>query len=219
MSPRSIGLSDALHAFLVDFVSEPALLRELRTETEALPGSGMQISPEQGHFMAWLVRLIAARRCIELGVYTGYSSLSVALALPADGLLLACDVNPETTLIARRYWERAGVASKIELQLGPALQTLDARIREGESGAFDFAFVDADKGNYPAYYQRCLTLLRPGGVLAFDNALWSGKIADAARNDADTRAIREVLAIASSDARVEASLLPVGDGLLLVRKR
>lgn len=219
MSSRTIGLSDALHSYLIDFVAESALLQELRSETSALPGAGMQISPEQGRFMGWLVRLMGARRCLELGVYTGYSSLSVALALPDDGTLLACDIDEQTTSIARRYWARAGIASKVTLELGPAAQTLDALIGRGESGMFDFAFVDADKSNYPIYYESCLALVRSGGVIVFDNALWGGKVADPAREDVDTRAIRAVNTRAATDPRVEASLVAIGDGLLLIRKR
>lgn len=219
MSTRSIGLSDALHTYLIDLAGESTLLQELRRETSALPGAGMQISPEQGRFMAWLVRLMGARRCLEVGVYTGYSSLSVALALPDEGTLLACDVDEHTTSIARRYWARAGISSKVSLELGPASQTLDALIGRGEGGTFDFAFVDADKSNYPVYYESCLVLLRSGGVLVFDNALWGGKVVDPAHDDADTRAIRAVNATVASDPRVDASLVAIGDGLLLVRKR
>jgi caffeoyl-CoA O-methyltransferase len=219
VSTRSLGLSDALHGyFLASVVHEPELLRRLRKETEVLPGAGMQISPEQGRFMGWLVRLIGARRCVEIGVFTGYSSLSVALALPADGQIVACDVNAEWTAIAQRYFGEAELAHKFDLRLGPALATLDALCEGGERGQYDFAFIDADKANYPGYYERCLTLLRPGGVIAVDNALWSGKVADPSATDDDTRAIRDLNARVVSDPRVSACLIPIGDGLLLAQK-
>ena len=179
----------------------------------------MQISPEQGQLMRLLVELIGARRAIEVGVYTGYSSISVALGLPADGLLLACDINAEYTQVARRYWQRAGVEQRIQLELAPALNTLDRRIAAGESGSFDFAFIDADKDNYQAYYERCLQLLRKGGLIAVDNSLWGGAVADPADQKASTLAIRALNSKIGEDPRVSASLLPVGDGLFLVRKR
>jgi caffeoyl-CoA O-methyltransferase len=169
--------------------------------------------------MALLVELIGARRAIEIGVFTGYSSLRVALALPADGRVVACDVSEEYTNVARRYWREAGVEHKIELRLGPALTTLDALIAQGERGAFDFAFIDADKANYGSYYERCLELVRPGGLVAVDNTLWSGAVADPNKQDADTRAIRELNAKVADDPRVSSSLVPIGDGLLLARKR
>jgi caffeoyl-CoA O-methyltransferase len=219
VSTRSLGLSEALHHYLVASIAEPQVLAELREETSRLKNAGMQISPEQGRFMAWLVGLLGARRCLEVGVFTGYSSLAVASVLPDHGALVACDVNEEWTAIARRYWERARVAQKIDLRLGPALQTLDALLAGGQAGSFDFAFIDADKTNYSNYYDRALALLRPGGVLAFDNALWSGKVADPAVDDEDTRAIRAVNRRGFEDPRVDASLVPIGDGILLLRKR
>jgi caffeoyl-CoA O-methyltransferase len=218
VSTRSLGLSEALHHYLVDAIREPKLLAELREETSRLKNAGMQISPEQGRFMAWLAGLLGARRCLEVGVFTGYSSLAVASVLPDRGALVACDVNEEWTAIARRYWERARVAQKIDLRLGPALETLDALLAGGQAGSFDFAFVDADKTNYSNYYDRTLALLRPGGVLAFDNTLWSGKVADPAIDDDDTRAIRAVNRRGFEDPRVDASLVPIGDGILLLRK-
>jgi predicted O-methyltransferase YrrM len=218
VSTRSIGLSEALHNYLVDSIGEPEVLAELREETSRLKQAGMQISPEQGRFMAWLVGLLGARRCLEVGVFTGYSSLAVASVLPDHGTLVACDVNEKWTEIARRYWERARVAQKIDLRLGPAMETLDALLADGQAGSFDFAFVDADKTNYSNYYDRTLALLRPGGVLAFDNALWSGKVADPAIDDDDTRAIRAVNRRGFEDPRVDASLIPMGDGILLLRK-
>lgn len=220
MSARTLSLDSRLYDYLLAVsVREPRVLQELREETAKLPGAGMQISPEQGQLMRLLVELIGARRSIEVGVYTGYSSISVALGLPEDGLLLACDVNAEYTQIAQRYWQRAGVEQRIRLELGPALSTLDRRIAEGESGSFDFAFIDADKDNYQAYYERCLQLLRRGGLIAVDNALWGGAVADPGDRKPSTLAIRALNSKIGEDPRVSASLLPVGDGLFLVRKR
>ena len=190
MANRSLSLDDTLLAYLVSHsVREVAAQRDLREATRAHPHAGMQIGPEQGQLMALLVRLIGARRCIEVGVFTGYSALTVALALPADGYLLACDVSEAYTQIGRPFWEAAGVAAKIDLRLAPALETLDARIAAGEAGCFDFAFIDADKSGYDAYYERCLQLLRPGGLIAIDNVLWGGRVARPA-TDADTRALQ-----------------------------
>ena len=219
MSSRSLGLSPELYDYLYASVREPEVLRELREETAKMPNSGMQISPEQGRFMAFLVECLGARRCVEVGTFTGYSALSVALALPPEGRLIACDVSEEWTTIARRYWDRAGVTGKIELRLGPGVATLDQLLAAGQANSFDFAFIDADKGAYPTYYERCLSLLRSGGVIAVDNALWGGKVADPTAKDADTTAIRELNARAAADPRVTASLVPIGDGLLLARKR
>lgn len=219
MSPRTLGLSDALHGyFLSSLVQEAALLARLREETAALPSAGMQIAPEQGQFMRWLVQLIGAKRCIEVGVFTGYSSLSVALALPDDGRIVACDVSEEWTRIAERYFDAADLRHKLDLRLGPALATLDALKGSGHSGSYDFAFIDADKSNYVGYYERCFELLRVGGLIAVDNTLWGGKVADPQVTDADTAAIRALNARAMSDARVSACLIPIGDGLLLARK-
>src|SRR5450432_1614895 len=220
MSAKTIPVTDAIWQYLIDVtVREPAVLGKLRDETSRMPNGGMQISQEQGQFMALLVELIGARRAIEVGVFTGYSSLRVALALPADGRLVACDVSEEYTNVARRYWREAGVEEKIELRLGPALATLNALIAQGERGRFDFAFIDADKANYGGYYERCLELVRPGGLVAVDNTLWSGAVADPNKQDADTRAIRELNAKVADDPRVSSSLVPIGDGLLLARKR
>lgn len=219
MSRRTIEMTDALWSYLVQTAQEPPVLGRLRAETARLPMGGMQISPEQGRFMALLAELVGARRCIEVGVFTGYSSLVVALSLPADGKIIACDINEEWTSIARRYWSEAGVASKIELRLAPAAQSLDSLIAAGESGQFDFAFIDADKTGYDVYYERCLELLRPGGLIAIDNTLWGGKVADSSVNDESTSAIRALNAKACADARVSASLVPIGDGLLLARKK
>jgi predicted O-methyltransferase YrrM len=220
MSTKSLGLPDSLYRYLIaNSVRDTPLMRELREVTATLPMARMQISPEQGQFMALLVRLLGARRCVEVGVFTGYSSLSVAQALPADGHIVACDVNEEWTAIAKRFWEKGGVAGKIALHLAPATDTLDKLLADGQAGRYDFAFIDADKSNYRAYYERCLALLRVGGLVAIDNTLWSGSVADPEVNDADTRAIRELNAFLHNDARVDLSMLPVGDGLTLALKR
>jgi predicted O-methyltransferase YrrM len=220
VSTRSISLVPAVYDYLVRVsVREPPLLARLREETGRLPFARMQISPEQGQFMALLVELIGARRTLELGVFTGYSALCVALALPADGKIVACDVNEEWTAMARRYFREAGVADRIELSLAPALDTLDRLIDEGCANQFDFSFIDADKENYDAYYERSLVLVRPGGLIAIDNALWGGDVADDAVQDADTRAIRALNDKLGTDQRVSISLVPIGDGLLLARKR
>ena len=194
-------------------------LKRLRQETRAMPMGGMQISPDQGQFMGLLVELIDAKRIVEVGTFTGYSSISMALALPADGRLIACDVSDEFTSIARRYWQEVGVADKIELRLGPAVATLDEMLAAGEAGCFDMAFIDADKENYDAYYERCLQLLRPGGLILIDNVLWGGRPADANEQDESTTAIRALNAKIHADERVTASLLSIGDGLTLARKR
>lgn len=198
---------------------EPPLLARLREETAALPMARMQIAPEQGQLLALLVRLMGARRCIEVGVFTGYSSLAVAMALPHDGELLACDVSPEWTAVARRYWDQAGVAGRIRLVLAPALETLDRELAQGGAGRYDFAFIDADKVNYAGYYERALQLLRPGGLVAVDNTLWSGRVADASATDEDTRALQEFNRQAAGDDRVDLCLVPIADGLTLLRKR
>lgn len=220
MARRSINLTDPLHEYLVaSSVREPDVLARLRAETKPLEMAGMQISPEQGQFMRLLVELTGAKRTIEVGTFTGYSSLAVALSLPADGRIVACDVNREWTDIARRYWAEAGVAGKIDLRLAPARDTLDAMVAGGEQGRYDFAFIDADKKNYDAYYERCLQLVRGGGLLAIDNVLWNGKVIDPSARDEDTEAIRALNAKIAKDERVTVSLLPVGDGLTLARKR
>jgi predicted O-methyltransferase YrrM len=220
LSTRTTGLSDSLQEYLLRAtLREPEVLAELRAETAKLPAARMQISPEQGQLMRLLVESIGARRAIEVGVFTGYSSLSVALAMPPDGRLIACDVSEEWTAIARRYWANAGVAHKIELRLAPALETLDALLAEGQENDFDFCFIDADKDRYDDYYERCLRLLRPGGLVAIDNALWGGSVADRSQRDEDTEAIRALNAKVVRDERVSMSLVPIGDGLLLARKR
>jgi predicted O-methyltransferase YrrM len=220
MSARTLGLDARLHDYLMSVsVREPQVLTELRRETAALPNGGMQISPEQGQFMHLLVELIGARRALEVGVFTGYSSICVASALPIDGELFACDVSAEYTDVARRYWRRADVEQRITLQLGPALETLDQLIGSGQSGSFDFAFIDADKENYQGYYERALQLLRRGGLLAIDNVLWGGSVADPSNQRPSTLAIRELNAQLGQDERVSISLVPIGDGLFLARKR
>ena len=220
MSARSIELTDRLYRYLISVsLREDKLLRRLRRETERLPMGGMQISPEQGQFMALLIELTRARKALEIGTFTGYSSLAVARALPPDGRLICCDVSPVYTAIARKYWQAAGVAGKVTLELGPALPTLERLIAKGEAGSFDFAFIDADKPNYRKYYERCLTLVRPGGLIAVDNVLWSGRPADARRQDADTKAIRAFNRHLLKDSRVLVSMLPLGDGLTLALKR
>jgi caffeoyl-CoA O-methyltransferase len=220
MSNRSITLTDPIYQYMNDVsLREAPVLRALREETAALTQRSMQIAPEQGQFMALLVRLLRARRCLEIGVFTGYSSLATALALPADGRIVACDVSEEWTAIARRYWERGDVAHKIDLHIAPATRTLDALLQQGQAGTFDLAFIDADKTNYRAYYDRTLQLLRPGGLVLIDNTLWSGRVADPAVNDPDTVALRELNTALLRDERVDLSLLPVGDGLTLALKR
>ncbi len=220
MARRSLDLTDRLYDYLLAVsLREPPVLARLREETDALPLAHMQIAPEQGQFMALLVELIGARRTLDVGTFTGYSALAVALALPADGQVVACDVNPETAAVARRYWAEAGVAGKIELHLAPAGETLERLIGEGRAGSFDFAFIDADKTGYDAYYEASLRLLRPGGLIAVDNVLWSGAVADPSQEDPDTTAIRALNEKIRDDGRVSLSLVPIGDGLTLARKR
>lgn len=220
MTTRTLTMTDELYDYLLaNSVREPEVLARLRAETAGLENAGMQIGPDQGQFMALLVELLGARRTLEVGVFTGYSSTVVALALPEDGRLIACDVSEEYTSIARRYWKEAGVAHKIDLRLRPAIETLDALVTSGESGTFDFAFVDADKEHLDDYYERTLTLLRPGGLMLVDNVLWSSRVVNAELDDASVRGIRALNAKAHRDPRVSVSLLPVGDGLLLARKR
>ncbi len=220
MSDRTINLDERLYRYLQEHsLREHAVQRELREATLKMPHGGMQISPEQGQLMALLVRLMGARRAIEVGVFTGYSALSVALALPPEGLLVACDVSEEWTAMARQYWSKAGVAQRIDLRIAPALQTLDGLIAEGGAGQHDFAFIDADKSNYIAYYERCLVLLRKGGLVAVDNTLWSGAVADPANQERDTLAIRAFNDTVHADARVDLAMLSIGDGLTLALKR
>jgi len=195
------------------------MLTQLRQETAQHPMSMMQIAPEQGQFMALLVQLIGARKTLEVGVFTGYSALVVALALPPDGKVVACDVSEEYTSIARRYWQQAGVADKIDLRIAPALDTLDQLLTSGQANSFDFAFIDADKSNYDGYYERSLQLVRPGGLIAIDNVLWNGDVADPNVNDTRTNAIRALNQKIYEDDRVSMSLVPIADGLTLAMKR
>ena len=220
MANRRLGLDERLYDYLLDVsLREPDILRRLREETAGMPLAVMQIAPEQGQFMALLIELTGARRTLELGVFTGYSSLAVALALPADGHITACDVSAEFTAVARRYWAEAGVAGKIELRLAPALETLDALLADGQAGTYDFAFIDALKTEYADYFERVIELLRPGGLAAIDNVLWDGRVADPDDTDEDTVAIRAFNVKLLADQRVSLSLLPLADGLTLARKR
>ena len=219
MASRTLNLDDALYAYvLAHSLREHPAQVALREVTRSHPHGMMQIGPEQGQFMALLVRLIGARRTIEIGVFTGYSALCVALALPDDGYVLACDVSDEYTKVGRPFWQQAGVAHKIDLQLGAARATLDGRLAAGDAGSFDFAFIDADKTAYDDYYERCLALVRNGGLIAIDNVLWSGSVAQPAKTD-DTAALQALNDKLHRDARIDLSLLPIGDGLTLARKR
>jgi len=221
LSNRTLSLDDGLYRYLLEVsVEESELLRALREETQAsVELAAMQISPEQGQFMHWLVRLLGVRRAIEVGTYTGYSAICIASALAQDGELICCDINAEWTALARRYWQRAGLAQRIHLQLQPAAETLQALLAEGRDGEFDFVFIDADKPGYPLYYELALKLLRPGGVIAIDNTLWSGAVADPDDQSPETRAIRQMNTLLKEDKRVEKCMLPIGDGLSLAMKK
>tara|TARA_B100001013_G_scaffold125694_1_gene73236 strand:+ start:201 stop:863 length:663 start_codon:yes stop_codon:yes gene_type:complete len=219
MSSGILSYTSSLRQYVWQYgLREHPALKELRTETEKLPSSMMQICPEQGALMGNLIRLIAAKKTIEVGTYTGYSAMAVALALPDDGEVVACDVSEEWTSVAKKAWEKAGIANKIDLQLAPASNTLDALLAEGKEGSFDFAFIDADKTNYQIYYELCLKLIRQGGVIVIDNVLWGGAVTDSNRNDADTEAIRELNQFIATDKRVSISMIPVGDGLTVAVK-
>lgn len=221
MTDKTINLSDELYHYMLSVsLREPPVLQELRLTTNQLAMRVMQICPEQGQFMRWLVELMGARKTLEVGVFTGYSSLSVALALPEDGKLIACDVSEEWTTIAREFWHKAGVEHKIKLHLAPALETLDTLIEQGESGSFDFAFIDADKSNQENYYEKILVLLRRGGVVALDNAFRDGKVLEATNSkDKSVIAVDNLNKKLVHDERVSLSLIPIGDGLTLARKR
>ncbi len=220
MSSKTLGLSDDLHGYILRVgVREHPVLARLREETARHPMAMMQIAPEQGALFALLVRMLGARRCLEIGTFTGYSSLAVALALPPDGSLLCCDVSDEYTQVARRYWAEAGVADRVELRIGPAVDTLDALLVDGRAGTFDLAFIDADKRSYPAYYERVVELLRPGGLVAVDNVLRSGQVIDPQDRSPDTLAIRALNDRIATDERVDHVLLAVADGMTLALKR
>lgn len=220
MTNQTIHLNSAIYQYFLDVsLREPEILKQVRMDTLSMSHANMQIAPEQGQLMALLVQLMGVQRAIEVGVFTGYSALSVALALPPQGRLIACDINQEWTAKAQDYWRAAGVADKIELRLAPALETLDTLLMEGQADSFDFAFIDADKDNYILYYEKLLQLLRPGGLIAVDNVLWYGYVADPTNNDPDTIAIRAFNEHVRHDDRVFLSLVPIGDGLSLVMKR
>ncbi len=220
MSNRTLALNDRLYDYLLNVsLRETETLRRLREETSEDRLSNMQIAPEQGQFMGLLVELMGVTKALEIGTYTGYSALCMAKAMPGQGRLICCDISEEWTAVARRYWSQAGVDHKIELRLAPALDTLDGLLGEGLGGDFDFAFIDADKTNYWAYYERCLELLRQGGLIVVDNTLWDGDVADPENNEPDTEAIREFNRKLYRDERIALSLVPIGDGLTLARKR
>lgn len=217
---RHFSFDERSYEYLVNVsVREPAVAARLREETQKLAQAQMQIGPDQGQFMQLLVQLLRAQKTLEVGVFTGYSALWVALGLPSDGRIIACDVSEEYTAIARRYWNEASVDQKIDLRLAPALNTLDDLLGAGDEGTFDFAFIDADKTNYENYYERALQLLRVGGLIAIDNTIWSGRVADPNEQDADTVAIRQLNEKLFRDERVTLSMLTVGDGLTLAMKR
>lgn len=218
MTTRTIQLTDSVYQYLLNQLREPAVLKKLREETAKMPKGHMQISPEQGQLLAFLVELIGAKKTLELGVFTGYSALVVALALPPDGHLIACDINAESSQTAKQFWQIANVAHKIDLRIAPALETLDQLIKNGEANSFDFIFIDADKKNYPEYYEYALQLLRPGGLLAIDNVLQYGKVADLDSQDEIVEVIRKLNKKIQQDNRVAMCLLPISDGLTLVRK-
>ena len=219
MSRQTLALTPELYQYILDVsLRENPALKALRQYTLSLEEANMQISPEQGQFMQMLVRLLGAKNCIEVGVFTGYSSLAVALALPDDGKIIACDISKAWTAIGKQYWQKAGVSHKIDLCLAPAAQTLQNLLAQGLAGTFDFAFIDADKTGYNAYYELCLQLLRPGGLILFDNTLWSGKVLDENSDDPDVQAIRALNEKLHRDERIELSLLPLSDGVTLVRK-
>lgn len=220
MTNRSVNLDDRLYQYLLDHsVRETASMKKLREVTLQQEMARMQIAPEQGQFMALLVELISAKRIIEIGTFTGYSALAMAGAMPAEGKLICCDISEEWTSIGKAFWQEAGVASRIDLRIAPALETLDALIQDNQAGSFDMAFIDADKTAYLEYYERCLLLLRPGGLILFDNTLWGGSVADEQVSDDDTVAIRRLNDKLHTDERVSISLVPVGDGLTLAIKR
>lgn len=220
MSTETMNLTPQVYDYLLSkSLRENQVLEKLREETHKHPRSIMQISPEQGQFMALLVELLGAKKTLDIGTFTGYSALAVALALPKDGKVIACDINEEWTDIAKRFWERAGVADKIDLHIAPALETLQKLISDGQADTFDFAFIDADKHSYADYYEAALELLRPGGLIAIDNVLWKGEVANTDNQEDDTNAIRAINEFVHKDERVSISMLPLSDGVTLARKR
>jgi predicted O-methyltransferase YrrM len=220
MSNASIGLDEKLHAYLLEVgVREHEVLRRLRDETASIPERRMQIAPEEGAFLALLVRVLGARRVLEVGTFTGYSSTAMALALPADGQIVCCDISKEWTDVARKAWTDAGVTDRVDLRLAPALETLEQLLADGQAGTFDLAFIDADKENYAGYYEAALQLVRPGGVIAIDNVLWSGRVADPENTEESTLAIRALNDAIAADERVDLSMIPLADGLTLARVR
>jgi predicted O-methyltransferase YrrM len=220
MTRRTLPLDDRLYDYLLSIaLREPPVMARLRAETAAMPRAAMQIAPEQGQLMGLLVELIGARLCLEIGTFTGYSALAIAYALPADGRLICCDIDAATAAVAERYWEEAGLAERIQLRLGPALDTLAELEREYAPGSFDFAFIDADRGSFDRYYEAALRLLRRGGLVLLDNALAQGRAADPARNDPDIAALRALNRKIHSDPRVGLSVVPIADGLTIAHKR
>lgn len=220
MTTQTLGLARSLYDYLLSVsLREPSILTQLRQETAQLPTARMQIAPEQGQFMALLVQLIGAKKTLDIGVFTGYSALAVALALPPDGKLVACDISEEYTAIARRYWQQANVAHKIDLHLAPALETLDELLASRQAGTFDFAFIDANKSSYDDYYERSLQLVRVGGLIAIDNVLWSGRVADPQVQDKRTQRMRSFNQKLHQDPQIILSLVPIADGLTLALKR
>jgi len=219
MSNRTLAISESIYQYLCDHsLREDPILKELRDHTYDMEERAMQIAPEQGQFMQMLIKLIGAKNTIEVGVFTGYSSLAIALVLPEDGRIVACDVNPQYTSVAEKFWVNAGVREKIDLRIGPARGTLSELISDGLTGTFDFAFIDADKVNYDHYYELCLQLIRPGGLITVDNVLWGGATADDSINDTDTTSIRALNDKLHRDERIDLSLVPIGDGLTLAMK-
>ncbi|WP_409299402.1 class I SAM-dependent methyltransferase [Pseudomonas sp. KCJK8993] len=220
MTARTLNLDDALYQYLLDVsLRETPLLRRLRDETQALPTARWQVAPEQGQFLALLIKLVGARRVLEVGTFTGYSALCMAQALPGDGSLLCCDLPGDYNATARRYWQEAGVQQRIDLRLAPALETLASLEQQGQAGSFDLIFIDADKANYPVYLESALRLLRTAGLVVFDNTLWSGRVLEVAPASEDTRAIQALNRALKDDPRIDLSLLPLGDSLTLCRKR
>lgn len=219
MSARTVAMTDKLYEYMLDIsLREPDVMKELRAETQKQPMARMQISPEHAQFMQFLIRITGAKKCIEIGTFTGYSALAVALALPKKGKLVCLDISEEYTDVGKPFWEKAGVAKKIDLRIGPAKKSLNKMIKKGEADKYDFAFIDADKPAYPDYFERCLTLLRPGGVLGFDNVFMQGNVADPETTSENAIAMRAFNAMLKDDARVDISMIPIGDGLTLARK-